>query len=103
MPDREALPRLSPARAEIWKFVLAPWQPTQLMPAGARLIHAHEQNGEVCVWAEVDPDAQRVLRNVMAVPTGGHPGERVYIGTVHLVESRLVFHIYDGGEVGADA
>jgi len=87
------------SRSTIWKFTLEPWQPTMMMPAGARLIHAREQGGEVCVWAEVDPDASKVLRNVMAVPTGGYPGERVYIGTALLSESGLVFHVYDGGEV----
>lgn len=86
----------------IWKFTLEPWSQTGVrMPAGSRLIHAHEQHGEVCVWAEVDPDAASVIRSIVAVPTGGYPGDRAYVGTAHLTNTGLVFHVYDGGEIGA--
>lgn len=95
------MPSQSDSRSTIWKFTITPWQPTLMVPAGAHLIHASEQNGEICFWAEVDPDAGMVLRNVMAVPTGGYPGERTYVGTAHLEGGggELVFHVYDGGEV----
>jgi hypothetical protein len=86
----------------VWKFTLQPWQTAMHMPAGARLLHVNEQRGEVCVWAEVDPEAPTVLRSLLAVPTGGYPGGRTYVGTAHLRESGLAFHVYDGGEVPDD-
>jgi hypothetical protein len=91
----------------IWKFTLDPLRTSVRMPQGARLLHAHEQHGEVCVWAECDPSAPVVARRIQAVTTGGRvtvrtgdvswdPNGCEYVGTVHV--GSLVFHIYDGGE-----
>ena len=88
----------------IWKFTLAPWTTAIEMPAGARLLHAPEQDQEVCVWAEVDPGARLVIHRVAAIPTGGRvAGECRYIGTAHIVDlgQHLVFHVYDRGEPDA--
>lgn len=91
------------SEAAVWKFMVLPWQTAMEMPKGARLIHAHEQAGQVCVWAEVDPAAEPVLRKVLVVPTGNLSTGLTYVGTAHLVEGgqALVLHVYDGGEVQA--
>ncbi|MDB4928307.1 MAG: hypothetical protein JWM10_791 [Myxococcaceae bacterium] len=88
----------SPLRCRvIWKFTLDdPGKRRFHMPAGSRLIHVHEQGGNPCVWADVNPDAPMVWRHLNVIPTGSVAvGE--YVGTVHL-DGPLVFHIYDGGE-----
>lgn len=87
----------------IWKFTLDPYGTRVQMPKGARLLHVHEQAGDVCVWAEVDMTAPNVDRILIPVGTG-HPIPRValaYVGTAHLVEAGtpVVLHVYDGGEV----
>jgi hypothetical protein len=83
----------------IWKFTVQPWQTQMVMPQGARLLHAHDQRGEVCVWAEVATDAPTVFRKVLVIPTGGLCNGAQYVGTAHLGE--FVFHVYDGGETAA--
>lgn len=87
----------------IWKYpVLSPNGIVE-MPAGAKVIHVHEQHGNPCLWAEVDPDADIVDRVVEVVPTNGTPdGENEYVGTVHLKDlygDPIVFHIYVGAEL----
>ena len=86
----------------IWKFVLDPWRSKVSMPKGARLIHVHEQAGNVCVWAECDPAAPEGERRLIVVGTGHQVprGEWTYVGTAHIVEALalLVLHVYDGGE-----
>lgn len=85
----------------VWKFTVQPWQTAMELPKGARLIHAHEQRGEICIWAEVELDAPMVLRKIMAIPTGGLATGATYVGTAHLLDRGecLVFHVYDGGEI----
>lgn len=101
MPPSQSTSRALGGRA-IWKFTIEPWQIATKMPKGARLVHAHEQAGEVCVWAEVDPQAPLVTRRITAAPTGvSIIVEAKYVGTAHLVEhgTPIVLHVYDGGEV----
>lgn len=96
MPERDETPGQS--ERAVWKFVIEPMQTHMKMPKGARLLTAAEQRGEVCVWAEVDPTARKVLRKVMAIPTGGLCTGLSYVGTAHLQRGSLIFHVYDGGE-----
>lgn len=90
------------AAAAIWKFQLHPWTETVEMPAGARLLHAHEQAGQVCVWALVNPAAPRVKRLLSVIGTGFTPSaDEAYVGTAHIVEQGLVLHVFDGGEASS--
>lgn len=88
----------------VWKFTIEPWGTRVEMPKGARLLHVHEQNNGVCVWAEVDVTAPKVDRIVLIVGTGHQVprGAQTYVGTAHIVEAGqpIVLHVYDGGEVG---
>lgn len=81
----------------IWKFTIAPSCPI-LMPVGAKMLHVHEQNDNICLWAEVDAAETATEFRTFWVYGAGHslpddPG--VYIGTVHLHVSSLVFHVYE--------
>ena len=88
----------------IWKFVVAGAPgciESVVMPMGAKLLHAHEQDGGIRVWAEVDPDAPRVRRLIGVAGTGWSDTDlltegRPYIGTVHI--GPFVWHLFDGGE-----
>lgn len=88
-------PSLSGTSA-VWKYLLGPGLTNIPMSAGARLLHAHEQDGRAYVWAEVDPTARCVDRWVRVVGTGHEfPPGGTYVGTFHL--DGLVFHVYDEG------
>ena len=89
----------------IWKFELNPANlrdPTNLraiIPTGAKLLTAQGQNDKICVWAEVDTDAEReeVLFEVFGT---GHEipeqlgASREYVGTAQIHGGALVFHVY---------
>jgi hypothetical protein len=73
-------------------------QQTVSMPAGAEILTAQVQRGQVCLWARVDPqkDDVRTQRNIRVAGTGHSVGpDWKYIGTVHLMGGDLVFHIFE--------
>jgi hypothetical protein len=78
----------------VWKFTLDPILTTLQMPAGAKVLTVAAQDGEVRLWAEVDPDNALETRQFMAVPTGAevYLDGMTYVGTAFLDD--LVFHIY---------
>lgn len=87
-------------RRTVWKFELQP-RITLLMPAGAQALHVHEQNGGVCLWALVDPEAPKEARTFLTFGTGheGVPEDARYVGSAHLSGGVLVFHVFEVGRV----
>ena len=83
---------------EIWKYTLRPGKQSFGIPQGASVLHTHEQRGEVCLWALVDP-TERQAERVFEVVATGQPfdllGKYLYIGTVHLEGGLLVFHVFE--------
>ena len=81
---------------KIWKWNL---EVTDLqtieMPEKARIMTAQFQNGELAIWAEVDPELPPTTRTIEIIGTGNPvpDAERRYIATVQ--ESVLVWHIYE--------
>ncbi len=70
------------------------------MPGNAKIISTGIQEGEVFYWAEVDTDQPIVTRLVGATPTGGKiPEGAVHVGTILTDFGKLVWHIYDRGEI----
>lgn len=71
-----------------------------LMPTGARLLDAQVQNGILCVWAEVSPQAQPEARRFCLLGTGDEMPEGV-IGHVATFQALgvhgepLVFHLFE--------
>ena len=92
----------------IWKYTVSINGATVRMPAGARLLHVADQNGDpmtVEVWAEVDPDVDVVDRVFVVVGTG-HPYDTevqgrtlTYVGTAVTARGHLVWHLFDAGEL----
>ncbi len=86
----------------IWKFKLDIQSGTfryhtVSMPAGAVVLSAAAQNGDICIWALVDRDAERNDRKFTVHGTGwvlpDEPGK--FIGTVLLDDGALVFHVFE--------
>ncbi len=70
------------------------------MPLGAKILHVGEQNGQITVWADVDPHAGLVLRKIRIVLTGDRVpngcGVEHHIGTVFI--DGYIYHIFDDPE-----
>lgn len=69
-----------------------------LMPAGAKVIHVHAQDDDVCLWAIVDTAAPDELRRFDIIGTGHQlPANRVgrweHIGTAHV--RGFVWHVFE--------
>jgi len=89
----------------IWKYLLQ-LRPTQqvIVPISAVPLSVGEQDGELCIWFEVNPDAQKTPMTINIVGTGDAvPGRKqTYCGTVQVENTdiggnnlrRFVWHIY---------
>jgi hypothetical protein len=68
------------------------------MPQGARILSAHEQRNEVCVWAAVDT-SRPIVQHKLAVLGTGDDSAYVwsvgrFIDTVLLDGGVFVFHVF---------
>lgn len=70
------------------------------LPEGAVILHVAVQNGIICLWALVDPDAWNEDRTFWIVGTGGTmpPGfgagiEFVHQGTVE--QGPFIWHVFE--------
>lgn len=82
----------------IWKFPLKVIDVQAIeMPSGANMLAVQMQQGTPCVWAEVDPEAERVTRHIAIFGTGHPMPDRVmeYISTFQLHDGALVFHAFE--------
>jgi hypothetical protein len=68
-----------------------------MMPIGAEVLSVQAQDGLLCVWAKVDPNAARV-GTVFRIYGTGHPLDdtvdtvQEYLGTVQI--DSMVWHVY---------
>lgn len=67
-----------------------------LLPPDARVLSVGNQYDAVVLWAELDPNALRVMRRFAVLPTGGMvpDGLGAFIGTVLTGGGQLVSHVY---------
>lgn len=81
----------------IWKFDLVSSCAIQI-PEGAEILSVDEQQDIIRMWALVDTDKPLVTRHFFIYGTGYTlPAEPLqFIGTVHLYNGTLVFHIWEG-------
>ena len=65
------------------------------MPMGSKLLTAQMHQGELVLWAEVDPDYVSEMRHFDVVMTGDRIGDslRSHIATVQ--DGPLVKHVYE--------
>jgi hypothetical protein len=77
----------------IWKFPLKVTGIQQVeMPKGATILCADTQGDVLCLWAIVDPDADRENRQIAIVGTGHGMAESElkYIGT-----AQMLWHVFE--------
>lgn len=85
--------------SQVWKFVLGPAETKIEMPKDAEILTVATQGNmclNVCLWAKVNPDAEKEERVFMTYGTGHNIPDDInldYVGTVQF--SNLVFHIFE--------
>lgn len=83
----------------IWKYTLNLATLPQMieMPFGAQLLDMQMQNGEMQLWALVDPTHIKTNRKFVTYMTGGtlpdNPGK--YLGTVQRFDGALIYHMFE--------
>jgi hypothetical protein len=81
----------------IWKWAIGLGETTVKIPVGAELLTIQEQYGEPCLWALVDPSAEKEERFFRTYGSG-HPVKDVpgkYVGTFQLKNGSFVFHVFE--------
>lgn len=79
----------------IWKVNLNETDWKVSLPVGAVIVSAQYQRGDLCVWAIVDPDAEKEERKVHVIGTGNVVPDGVsYVGTVQDTSGYLVWHVF---------
>jgi hypothetical protein len=80
----------------VWKYMLQSSSELDL-PKEAQILSVHEQGDNVCMWVLVDSEAEKEKRKFVVFGTGheipDHPMK--FIGTVHIRNGALVFHIFE--------
>jgi hypothetical protein len=83
----------------IWKFVLDPpsLNVQVPMPLGSEIVAVREQHDLVCMWALVDPEADREIRTFAVFGTGDilPPRNLEFRGCAHLYGRKLVLHVFE--------
>lgn len=71
------------------------------MPIGAEILSVQAQNGNLCLWAKVDPAAQSEVRTFHVSGTGHDlPNDAgKYVGTAQMLGGALVWHVFDAGSL----
>ena len=83
----------------IWKYELK-LQPEQRieMPFEAKILTVQVQYDIPCLWALVDPDLYKVLRDICIIGTGHQFDDRgtgEYIGTFQRADGSLIWHVFE--------
>ena len=86
----------------IWKYHIKTTDVQFLdIPGGAQILSVQVQAGQPCIWALVNPDADRRKRHIRICGTGHRVDERyigTFVGTYQLNGGSLVFHVFDIGD-----
>lgn len=81
----------------IYKLKLPEYGPFEgQLPTGFRVISAHAQDDNPCVWVECDSTAPKTRARFFVAVTGSEfrQANMKFIGTVLLSEGRYVCHVY---------
>lgn len=81
----------------VWKYSLKVGRTYVEMPSESVVVHCHEQDGEVCIWAGVIPDSPKRGRVFEVIGTGEQRTQSElyqYIGTAHMANG-LVWHVFE--------
>ena len=82
----------------IYKYPLAAMDEQKVaMPRGAHILCIDVQRGVYCLWALVDPEAEKEQRTFSIVGTGHQIADAArldYIGSAQLGDA-LIFHVFE--------
>lgn len=86
-------------KTTVWKFIvkLTDFQKIE-MPADAEILSFKAQNGQLCLWARVDPETETEDRSFQLVGTGHsalQASNLKFIGSAQLNAVPLVFHLFE--------
>ncbi len=83
----------------VWKFPLrAQGKQSLYMPLGAKILSVGPQGEHICLWADVDTEANPMPRDIFVFGTGHEmpEGDQFnYLGTAHLMGGSLVLHVFE--------
>lgn len=81
----------------IWKFPFKITDHLEIqMPEDSLFLSVAEQNGQACIWCEVQPDKPTRLVRFELRGTG-HPfdgSEGYFLGSFQILSESLVFHLF---------
>jgi hypothetical protein len=80
----------------VWKFVLHP-NANVMMPIGTKPLSVHAQGDDICLWAEVETEANHEARRFIVVGTGHQVPQDAgaFLGSAFLDDGRYVFHVFE--------
>lgn len=81
----------------IWKFELEIADDQTIeMPVDSEILTVQTQNEIPCIWALVDPTAEKEIRHIKIYGTGHdipYNQPKKYLGTFQLKNGAIVFHV----------
>lgn len=82
----------------IWKYPVKS-RAEMVIERDAKILSVGVQDGEIYLWALVDPEAEYAVREIVVYGTGDDvpddPG--TFLGTVMMYGGREVRHVFDAG------
>ena len=73
-----------------------------ILPKDADILSVQTQHQNICVWAMIDPNVEKVeSKTIETFGTGDFipEGERRYISTIQLNNGELVYHVFVKGDL----
>ena len=81
----------------VYKYVIPKVECVVSVPMirDAQVIHVHEQNGDICLWALVELSRTAFEHRVFYIRGSGHSVEDdlVYLGTAHI--GPYIWHVFE--------
>ena len=82
---------------KVWKYILHTEASSQciVIPQGAEPLHLAAQGNTICLWMQVDPNAETMRKEIFCVDTGGLniPPGAAHLGTA-IMPSASVWHFF---------
>jgi len=90
--------KVPPVPDAVWKYTLDYALSEIGLPSGATVLTVALQRNKICLWARVDPRAEKVTLRTFRVVGTGHEvltGDETYLGSAHSNDGNFVFHVFE--------
>ena len=89
-------------KSSIWKFALETTDEQIInVPVGAEFLSVQVQHGQPCIWAQVNPKENVIVRAKVVIVGTGNPADHtdgmMFLGTYQLHDGNFVGHVFVGG------